>query len=65
MFRGREMAYTEAQKSRLIEVAEALADVAQIDVMPKMEGRTMSMMLNPKKGASSKEKGDGKKPAKG
>ncbi len=53
MFRGREMAYTETQRKRLLEIATALADVAILDVPPKMEGRTMSMMLNPKKGGGA------------
>lgn len=56
MFRGREMAYTDAQRRRLMDIAQELADVAALDVHPKMEGRTMSMMLNPKKGGAPKEK---------
>lgn len=62
MFRGREMAYTEAQRKRLEEIAQQLSDIAIVDVAPKIEGRTMSMMLNPKKGGSaanaSSEKSD-------
>ena len=56
MFRGRELAYTERQRHRLLEIAEALVDIAQVDVAPKMEGRTMSMMLNPKRGAAERLK---------
>ncbi len=47
MFRGRELAYTDRQRKRLLEIAETLQDIAQLDVPPRMEGRTMSMMLNP------------------
>lgn len=53
MFRGRELAYTDRQRKRMLEIAEELADIAQVDVTPRMEGRTMSMMLNPtRKGGS-------------
>ena len=54
MFRGRELAYTETQRHRLLEIAETLNEIAQVDVPPKMEGRTMSMMLNPRRGAAEK-----------
>lgn len=60
MFRGREMAYTDAQRRRLLEISQQLADIAVLDVHPKMEGRTMSMMLNPKKGGASKDKSQDK-----
>jgi len=50
MFRGREMAYAKAQQERLMEIATILADIAAVDVLPKVEGRNMSMMLNPKRG---------------
>ena len=49
MFRGRELAYTDRQRKRLLEIAEDLAEIAQLDVPPRMEGRTMSMMLNPRR----------------
>lgn len=52
MFRGREMAYANTQRERLVEVATLLADCSQIDVPPKVEGRNMSMMLNPKRGGA-------------
>lgn len=50
MFRGREMAYAKREQERLMEIATILADIAQVDVLPKVEGRNMSMMLNPKRG---------------
>ena len=52
MFRGREIAYARTQQERLMEIANALADISQVDVMPKVEGRNMSMMLNPKRGGT-------------
>ncbi|MCO4761951.1 MAG: translation initiation factor IF-3 [Myxococcales bacterium] len=64
MFRGREMAYTDAQRKRLLEISQQLSDIAILDVHPKMEGRTMSMMLNPKKGGAAKEKNTDKSPEK-
>ncbi|MEY3011409.1 MAG: translation initiation factor [Pseudomonadota bacterium] len=56
MFRGREMAFAEAQRGRLEEIARLLADIAVLDVPPKMEGRTMSMMVNPKRGVRAADK---------
>lgn len=52
MFRGREMAYAKQQQERLMEISVLLADIAAVDVLPKVEGRNMSMMLNPKRGGS-------------
>jgi len=52
MFRGREIAYAKTQGERLMEIAGMLADCSQIDVPPKVEGRNMSMMLNPKRGGT-------------
>ena len=49
MFRGREMAFTDASRAKLEEIARLLGDVAMLDVPPKVEGRTMSMMMNPKR----------------
>jgi translation initiation factor IF-3 len=48
-FRGREITYPELAKEQLQEVAEELADVALIEHTPNMEGRTMLMILAPKK----------------
>ena len=48
-FKGREMAHPELGKDVLIRFAEALNDLADIEQQPKMEGRTMTMMLMPKK----------------
>ena len=48
-FRGREITYPELALEDLREIAEELKDVAEIEQPPNMEGRTMFMMLNPKK----------------
>jgi translation initiation factor IF-3 len=49
MFRGREMAYTELGRKIMEDVQKALADVGIIDQHPRLEGRSMVMMVSPKK----------------
>ena len=44
-FRGREMAHMNTSRHILDDFAEALADVANIDKAPKVEGRSMTMFL--------------------
>ena len=48
-FRGREMAHQQLGAQLLERVKEDLAEVAQIEQFPKMEGRQMVMMIAPKK----------------
>jgi translation initiation factor IF-3 len=48
-FRGREITYPEIALEDLREIAEELADVSIVEQAPKMEGRTMFMMLAPEK----------------
>lgn len=50
MFRGRELAYTERGKDSLLWFADQLSDLAQIETMPRMEGRHMTMLLSPRAG---------------
>ncbi len=47
MFRGREMAHTEFGRNILDRVAEELKDISHIENEPKLEGRTMTMILGP------------------
>jgi len=54
-FRGREMDYPEIALEDLKEVAQALSDVAVIEVPPQMEGRTMLVVLVPSKGGAKKK----------
>lgn len=49
MFRGREIAYTEIGRKIMEDVKNALADGCVIDQQPKLEGRSMVMILSPKK----------------
>ena len=48
-FRGREMAHMNESKHILDDFAEMLADVANVDKPPKVEGRNMVMFLSKKK----------------
>ena len=48
-FKGRQMAYTEQGKEVLLKFANELSDVADIEEQPNLNGRTMSMLLTPKK----------------
>ena len=53
-FRGREISYPEIALDDLKEVAETLSDVAIIEQVPALEGRTMLMVLAPSKMAKKK-----------
>ena len=48
-FRGREMAHVQSSKHILDDFAEALADIAVVEKAPKMEGRSMTMVLAEKR----------------
>jgi translation initiation factor IF-3 len=48
-FRGREMAYQDLGRQKLLRVCEALKDSATIEGTPRMEGRMMSVILVPSK----------------
>ena len=47
-FRGREINYAALGKSVLEKFADSVEEVGQIDRPPKLEGRNMIMILNPK-----------------
>jgi len=47
-FRGREMNYTSLGVEVLGKFAEAIAEVGVVERKPKLEGRSMIMILNPK-----------------
>jgi len=46
-FRGREMAYQNLGREKLMKVCDALADAATIEGNPRMEGRLMGVILAP------------------
>ena len=48
-FKGRQMAHTELGKDVLMRFAAELEEYATIETMPKLDGRTMTMILAPKK----------------
>lgn len=48
-FKGRQMAHTELGSDVMLKFADRLSDVAVITDSPKLDGRTMTMMLAPKK----------------
>jgi translation initiation factor IF-3 len=53
MFRGRQMAHPELGLDVLRKVAEELDDIGKVESQPSMEGRTMTMILAPRKSASA------------
>jgi len=44
-FRGRSITHPELGKAMLDRIAEKLGDIATVEQQPRMEGRSMSMML--------------------
>ena len=48
-FRGREMAHVHQSKHILDDFAELLKDIAVVEKQPKLEGRSMSMVLTEKR----------------
>ncbi len=48
-FRGRELAHTNLGKETMLRFAETLKEYSDIESDPKLEGKTMMMMLAPKK----------------
>lgn len=48
-FRGREMAHVQQSKHILDDFADLLKDIAVVEKQPKLEGRSMSMVLTEKR----------------
>ena len=48
-FKGRQIAHPELAKDVLKRFEEALSEVADVEIQPKLEGRSMFMQLMPKK----------------
>ena len=48
-FRGREITYPEVAMEQLQDITEELSDIAAVEQAPQMDGRTMLMVLAPKK----------------
>lgn len=64
-FRGREMTHTEFGHQILERIKEMLSDVGQPESNVRMEGRRMSLIIDPKKGAGKQKKEQAKQPEKG
>mgnify|MGYP002813489602 FL=1 len=47
-FRGREITHPELGRHLLTGVVELVQDVAKVDIQPRLEGRSMAMLLTPK-----------------
>lgn len=48
MFRGREIVHQDLAREKLMRLAQALADISEMERLPAMEGRNMTMILAPK-----------------
>ena len=48
-FKGRQMAHTELGKEVLERFADRVKEYADVEQSPKLDGRTMTMLLAPKK----------------
>ncbi|MDY0019118.1 MAG: translation initiation factor IF-3 [Anaerolineae bacterium] len=48
-FRGREITYPELALGQLNEIAQELDDIANVELAPQLDGKTMLMVLAPKK----------------
>ena len=48
-FKGRQISHPELAKDVLMRFSNELSDIAEIELEPKMEGRTMYLQLTPKK----------------
>ena len=48
-YRGREMAHQDLGQDVLTRIREDLAEIAQVEQLPKLEGRQMIMVLAPKR----------------
>jgi translation initiation factor IF-3 len=60
MFRGREMAHPELGRRILERVAEQVGELAIIESSPKLDGRNMTMVLNPTRRPKGKGQGASK-----
>lgn len=49
LFRGREMLHQEIGRNLLVQVVNQLAPISTVDQDPRMEGRSMSVLLSPRR----------------
>jgi translation initiation factor IF-3 len=62
MFRGREMAHLDLGKKLLDRLAEDVLDIAKVEVPAKVDGRNMTLVLNPLKEAIAPRQGQAPAP---
>lgn len=48
-FRGREMAHRDLGRERLTQIVQEIGEMGEVEQMPKLEGRMMSMIIVPAK----------------
>lgn len=48
-FKGRQIAHADLGRDVILKFADSLQDVGEIESMPKLEGRSMSLVVAPKK----------------
>lgn len=48
-FKGRQMAHTDIGRGMLEKFAQRLADIAEVEQQPKLDGKNMMMLLSPKR----------------
>ena len=48
-FKGRQISHPELGKEVLVRFSDELSDIAEIEIQPKMEGKSIFMQLTPKK----------------
>jgi translation initiation factor IF-3 len=53
-FRGRSIVYKDQGEILLLKFANELEEIAKVEMLPKMEGKKMFIILAPKKGSKSK-----------
>ena len=56
MFRGREVQHPELGKRILDDVADVVAHTGRVEVLPKVDGRNMTLVLSPDKKAQAQRK---------
>ncbi len=54
VFKGREITYKQHGQDLLQRLAEALSDVAKVDQVAKLEGKSMAMVFAPERGVKKK-----------
>lgn len=65
MFRGREIVHQDLARALVARFAEAVADVGVVERTPKLEGRNLTVMVNPKAEVMAEARASVSRPAAG